>query len=155
MQVFSRQMTNYVAEQFYLYFKRQNGKTPLTPREARDIINYVSPSLPPTSVGSMDYSSPRVDGGGIKRPSDERIARIIERIEDEDDWDDVFRETLDRCAAEQKAEKVALLTFKDRKDAGRICAELKIGRQTYYDYRSSIVCIASVIAISKNILNYY
>jgi len=155
MQVFSRQTTDYIAEQFYLYFNRIKNKSQcMTIRDARDIVDYVSPSLRPTGSSSMDYSSPRVDGGGPKRPSEDHICRIVERLEDIPPWDDTFKTLLQKCEWEPDAEKIIYLTFRDCMGEVDICEALSISRATYFNYRSTILQRGAVIAYSKKIIDF-
>lgn len=152
MQVFPRETTDYISEQFLLYFRRKK----MSIREAKAIIDYVqgSPTPLPSESGAVDYSRTRVQGGHDKRPSAEYIGRIVEKLEHRARWDEVFEELLIRCEQEPEAERIIDLFFNKRLKENEICNELHIDRATYYDYKNVLLCRAAVLAIVEGLIEY-
>ena len=135
MQVFNRETTDYIAEQFYLYFQRKQGKgQSMAAEEAKDLIDYVQ-------LGSSG-----------KIPPESRVKMIIEKVEDIPVWNEVFDELIRRCEQEPDAEKIILLAFRDRQKEEHICDNMIICPKTYYNYRVVILCRAAVLAVTKGVI---
>jgi hypothetical protein len=153
MSAFPQETTACIARKFYGYFWRK-AQQRLTYREARVLIDNVSgPVPPPSSVSAIDYSRPRVSGGGRPRPTDSEVESIFRRHEEEPSaWDDVFDELLRRHETDRETRRLIFMTFRDKCGDGAICEEMHISRSAYYDKRRSILERAGVIAVELGLL---
>lgn len=153
MSAFPQETTARIAREFYGYFRRKSQQR-LTYREARTLIDNVSGPVPPPSVVSaIDYSRPRVSGGGRPRPTDNEVESIFRRHEeDPSEWDNVFDELLRRHDTDQEIKRLVFMNFRDGCGDGAICDELHISRPTYYRKRRSVLERAGVIAVEFGLL---
>ena len=156
MQVFPREVTGRIANQFYAYYERKTRKR-MTLRDAALLIDYVAGPSPGQGSGRpLDISSPRVSGGGRVRPGEVRIERMLRKYmredENDDSWDSVFDDLIGRYNEEPDMQRFILLTFRDRLGDLDICEKLHIGRTTFYKYRLSILYQAGILAVQKSLL---
>lgn len=154
MQVFSREITDYIAHEFCNYFQRKTNKTKrMSVKEAKALIDYAgTPSPSPSTRSGIDYSKPRVSGGGIKKPSEDKIALILQKIDEQTLWDEVFDELIEKVKKEPDAKRFILLMFREKLKEEDICDKMIITRATYYRYRSIILSKAAVIAVKKDLI---
>lgn len=159
MQVFSREITDYIAHEFCNYFQRKTNKTKrMSVKEAKALIDYAgTPSPSPSTRSGIDYSKPRVSGGGVKKPSEGRITLILQKIDNQTLWDEVFDELIEKVKDDTLSTRLIYLSFKERKREEDILVELgddenELGRTTYYTRRLTILNKAAVIAVSKGLI---
>lgn len=147
MQVFERSVTDYIAEQFYLYFRRKATGKAMSVEDAKNLIDFVQgdPAPLPISLGAIDYSKVS-GGGGRQRP----LEKVIEDIEDIPLWNEVFKAVIKWCDEENK--NVIMLVFRDKMKEEKICKTLTISPRTLYDYRLTILTRAGVLAALKNLI---
>jgi hypothetical protein len=153
MQVFPREVTDYIAEQLTAYFQRKQDRR-MSVRDAAAMIDFVSGPAPSASGGNTtDFSKPRVSGGGKVRPTEQRIEGIVRKyIAEESEWDAVFDRLIRQCR-EHDAVKLIHYVFRDGKREAEVCEALHISRPTYYNYRSAILNRAVAMATASGILD--
>lgn len=157
MQIFSREIMNYIDNRFQLYYRTQNKKMSLA--DANMLINYVSGPAPiPHELRASDFAQPRVIGGGKTRPSKSQIDLIIDKAEKKAEldskWASVFDELILRCKDDSDAVRIIELTFKERLYDNDICEILSISRTTFYEYRAAILSRAGILAVQSGILKF-
>lgn len=156
IQAFPQETRDDIAGKFYDYFRRKR-KSRLSYREAATLINYVSGPVPAMGESdAQDYTKPKVSGGGVIRPSDadvERIMRKHEMANEPHEWDAVFDELLYRISGNRIVENLTLMTFRDGLHDYSICPELSIGRTTYFEKRRGVLDQAGVIAVKLGVLD--
>ena len=153
MRVISREASNYISAQFYLYFRRRERNKKMSYADALALIEYIGgPSPMPHDIGSMDYAQVRVQGGGRRRPSDGEIIGILERAEDQHKWDEVFDEVMRWVAKDQTAEQLILLHFKDGGRWSDVAEKLYLSEKTVYNYRETVITRAAILAYGAGIL---
>lgn len=158
MQVFPRDTTDFVADQFVRYYKRKKP-VKLSPRDAAAMIdNIVGPAPRPAPAGSIDYARPKVSGGGKVRPTDSMIESIMRKYIDDPEsntgiWDAVFDEILQKYKSDRLIMRFINLAFRDCVSEPCICAELNISTASYYLYRNVILTRAAIYAAFKGASN--
>ncbi len=152
MQVFSREVMAKVARQFYWYYNKKEKS--ITLQEALDLIDYElgGGSKLPNGIGAMDYSTPRVQSSSIHKPSKARIDEISEKYESADDWDTIFDELLIKCKDDKEMMKFILLVFRHQYNDEQVSTAMHITRTTYYQYRSTVLTKAAIIAILNKVI---
>ncbi|NLO46763.1 MAG: DUF1492 domain-containing protein [Clostridiales bacterium] len=156
MQVFPREVTGRIANQFYAYYERKTRKR-MTLRDAALLIDFVAGPAPGQGSGRLsDITAPRVSGGGRVRPGEVRIERMLRKYmcqaENDDAWDQVFDDLIGRYNEEPDMRRFIQLTFRDRLSDLDICEKLHIGRTTFYKYRLSVLSQAGILAVQKSLL---
>jgi hypothetical protein len=159
MQTFPRETTDYIARQFCAYFDRKKPQK-MTIADAQKLIDYVSGPAPRVSgIDNIDYSRPRVSGGGRRRPSDIEIENMIKRYYNEDtylsDWDEVFDMVIRYYKRKSNQEVLQLikLAFKEQKKCENVCKTLHISERSFYNNRLQILNKSAVFAISIGLQN--
>ena len=129
----------------------------MTYKDARTLIDYAgSPAPQPHDIGAMEYDKPRVAGGGRTRPTSVEVDMLLKTLDDEAEdireWSVLFEELIRRCEAEPEAEQVIKLAYEERRYEEDICKEMGIGKTTYYEYRSTILKRAAVLAVRDGLI---
>ncbi len=159
MQALPQKTTDYIAEEFRAYFDRK-ARSGMRPREARDIIDYLSVSGPapgPTDSAAIDYAKPRVSGGGGRpRPSEARIEGIMQKYAtDERDalWNGVFDWLIQQYedSGNKKALRFIKLVFEKQLKMDEACAKMRISERTFKNYRLAILTAAAVCGVQKGV----
>lgn len=155
MQVFSREIMAKVARQFYWYYN--NKQRSITIKEAMQLIDFElggsCTSL--KDIGSIDYSKPSVKTSNIHRPTESQIEQIYEKIDAQnvtDKWDSVFDELLNAIKGDREMMKFVLLVFKHQYSNEQVGGAMHITRSTYYQYRSTVLTKAAIIAIANAVI---
>jgi hypothetical protein len=156
MQVFPREVTSRIADQFFAYYERKNRKR-MSLRDAAMLIDFVAGPSPGQGSGRpADISTPRVSGGGRVRPGEMRIERMLRKYmrdeESDGSWDQVFDDLIGRHKDDAAMQRFILLTFRDRLSDLDVCDKLHIGRTTFYKYRLNILSQAGILAVQKSLL---
>lgn len=116
LRVFPRETMDKVAEEFCNYFKRKNGAR-LSYEDAKKLIDYVSgPAPKPADASGIDYSRPVVSGGGSTRPTKSEIDSMLRKYEpdmQDEEWDKVFDEVLDKYKDDKLAINLIYMLFRD------------------------------------------
>lgn len=157
MTIFPKETLDYIDTRLQAYFSPHRHA--MTYKDARTLIDYAgSPAPEPHSIGAMDYSTPRVAGGGRTRPTSVEVDMLLDRLEadrgDSDAWGDVCAELMRRCEAEPDAERIIRLAYGERRYEDDICQEMDISQATYYNYRAVILGRAAVLAVQDGLLKY-
>jgi hypothetical protein len=147
--------------EFRTYFERIN-RPKMTYKDAQTLIDYVSGPVPEPheEAGAMDMSKVRVSGGGRIRPSKEKVDSLIERLEDnaetelETEWDRVFLELIERCKCEPRAPEVIEYAYRLQLPEDDILKMMNISRATYFNYKSTILSQAGILAVKYEIISY-
>jgi len=146
MQVFPRETTDNIAEQLGEYFKRKEKKK-MTFEDAKALIDFVSGPAPmPSDSIVPDVKKPHVSGGGVTRPTEHQIETIVSRYEDAALWDRVVDDLIKQCDREPVAIKIIHMAFRDGEKECEICEKLHISRQTFYNYRLTILVRGAILA---------
>ena len=153
MKIFDKTVTDRVAEQFCLYFRRKRLGKKMAYRDAADIIAYIqgySSPIPKEST-STDYSTPRVQGGGKSPPSENRIVQIIASMTEANEWDKVFDEILSLYDNTEE-KRVLLLAFDKLKTTAEISRLTGIPERTIRAKKAAVIEKAAVLACKKNLV---
>ena len=152
MQTFPREITDYIAKQFYAYFDRKQPLK-LTITEAQKLIDFVSGPAPGApKMAGIDLTKPRVNGGGRRRSTEAEIDRILSRSnKDEDEnkeWDKVFNKVISQYKRDCDQEGLLLikLVFKERKKCANVCKILHISERTFFNNRLQILNKSAIFA---------
>ena len=150
-EAFSKETTEDIALQFYLYFERKRVQQQLSLRDAETLIDFVSGPVPhPRKVGAVDLTQPQVSGGGKVRPTDTDVDRIL----GVNPWDAVFEEVIQRQEDPSLKLDLIYLAFREQKKEPDICEELHIDRSTYYRHRKTVLLLAGMLAVKNGILEF-
>jgi hypothetical protein len=158
MQMFPREITDYVGDQFCAFFGRRMRHA-MTLWEAQMLIDHAAGPAPAMGTGrAADLTRPRVDGGGRTRPSGEDIEAILHKYAggqfEDNDWDGVFTELIRSYQAERdaKALRVIRLTFERNKKREAICEQMHISTRTFHNYRLAVLSRACLLAVSRGLV---
>lgn len=155
MQVFTRETTDYIADQFICFYSRKYAPK-MTFREAATLIDFVAGPVPAGGgTGATDYARPRTSGGGRMRPTKEMYDAIIAKCtpdEETEEWNDVFNQIIERNAQNKSIIAFMEMLFKDAVSCEKICETMHIEERTFYRYRLAILEQAGVVAYSKNLI---
>lgn len=155
MPVFTRETTDYIADQFTRFYSRKYGPK-MTVRDARILIDFVAGPVPAgTGTGATDYSRPRISGGGSMRPTQEMYDAIITRYtpdEETEGWNNVFNQMIEKYAQDKAVTCFMEMIFKDGASCEDICETFHIEAATFYRKRLTLLEQAGVIAYSKKLI---
>lgn len=157
MQLFSREIMDYIDRRFQAHYCKRTSQMSIA--EANMLIDYVSGPVPiPHGLRASDYTKPRVSGGGKTRPTRAQVDLLFNKVEKQYDldsaWDGVFENLITRCENEPDAKKIIEYTYEERLYDSDICEKMNISRTTYYEYRSTILSRAGLLAVQAGILKF-